>query len=438
MSFSRTSRPAAFVLLSLVLAGTIAGCKDDLPPPTGAEVQIRFRGEPQSLTTGARVWIDGAPAIDSLTVSSMRLVLTEGAHSIVVRKDCVTVEPAETVSVRIEPGVPASVDFLLRASSGLLAVRSDPAGLPVWLDGAPTGLTTPASFPCIEPGTHEIVIPSSALAQVGFRVEGDTARTVTVGSEGETRADFQFAYEPVAQERGVLMELFTATFCPNCPVSDEAAESLEHDPGFMPDRLSVVQVHLWWGGTDPLYTAEIGERVNFYGNDQSAPYVFFNGLDKVSGSAYPDVRELYRNKILATYGTAAKAALYWTDVRAEDGQARGRIRFVAIEDLSGFEKPELHAFFVRDTMTISEPQYNPFHLPMTQGARDYIEPIDLAAAGKVVAGSFLDLDVAFDVAADVLPSYLLWDSRALRLVAFVQDKATKQILQCREVRLRLP
>lgn len=436
MNCSPISRQAALLLLGFALTAWSAGsgCKDDLDEPTLAEVTLRFVSETPGAAQGAQVWVDGEPIALNLQEETLSTVLSEGDHTIVVMKDCAEVSPAETLRVAIVGGRPATFEWRIGVLSGL-QVTSEPSGLPVYLNGAPTALVTPASFGCLDPGTYEVSVHPSAGGITGFTATGDSVKTVQLGTATEEVA-FDFDFVALPQKRGVLIEIFTATFCPNCPPADEAVDVLDTDPEFEPNWVAGVQLHVSWGGTDPLYNAAVDERLAVYGVDgNSAPHALFNGGQKITGSNLPDIEAAYRERVRTTYGQDAKAAIYWIDPRIEDGMLRGTLRFVAIEDIDLAAGLELHAFYGKDSLTLSD--RNPFRLERIQGARAYIEPI-LLEGRALEAGAHRDVDVEFDYEADVLQSYVHWDSRALRLVGFVQDPATKEVLQVREVHLRAP
>lgn len=510
MSCSRTSRVAALILALLAIA--VVSCKDDLPDPTRADLQLRFRSEPANLARGAEVWIDGSRVVESLDQTELGMLLDEGTHTIVVYKECVRVSPAETLVVEIDGGRPQTIDYqlslrcaLLRihiqtsapgladgsqiwidgemvieslagddvelllepgpheieirkdcvtadpdialvnlgegvvhdleialSSAAVLSVVSNPAGLPIWLDGAATGDVTPASYPCIDPGDHEVRV--SPGGGVGFDVAGDSVRTVTIPSEGSVEAAFEFATTPRAQSRGVMLELFTATLCPNCPPADHAIDHLQRDPAYAEGTMAALEVHLSWGGTDPFHNEEIAvRRVSYYyGNDaQSAPIAYFNGLDRVVGSNLADIEETYRQRIALTYGADAKVGLYWIDAQRDGSMLRGNLRLVAIDEISGFDKPELIAYYAKDSLTAT---FDPFGVGKFMGVvRDYSDPLDLKAAGLASAGSYADIDIDFDLSIDSAPA-----DRPLRLGAFVQDRTSKEVLQLREVYLPRP
>ena len=427
MNCSRTSRLAAALFLA---AGLITGCADDLEKPTSAQVQLWIRPDVAGLEVGARVWIDGTLVVDSLTTRNLEYILPAGEHQIVVRQECVDVLPADTLIVPVIAGTPMDVDIYLQSRAASLSVTSEPSGLSIRHDGSETNRLTPTTFTCVEPGPHEVVVrPGNS---VGFEISGDTLKTVDVGNAGNTEASFTFSHNPIPQFRGTLLELMTATLCPNCPVADHAAEEIAEDPFFDPEALQVIQLHVRWGGTDPFFNESINKRLTYYNEiGSSAPIAYFNGLDKTVGSSYPDIEALYRGKIMETYGQDGMVGLYWQRVRVEGNLLRGDLRCVTIEDLAGYDRPQLLAFYAKDSLTA---QQDPFHAgPFDGVAREYAEKIDLKRSGIAGAGDWIDASVEFDLSPDGNHP-----SPAVRPVAFVQDSTTQEILQSRQAWIQVP
>lgn len=435
MSCSRTSRLAASFLAALALAG----CADDLPAPTVAEVLLRFPADPPSLRLGAWVFVDGTRIRGNLTEAQIDTFLPPGTYTFVVQKTCAAVTPSDTVITEIRAGVRQTLDFELRPlpDGNALIVRSEPPGLPVLLDGAQTGQVTPASFVCLAQGDHSVGVPRGSLDRVGFDLaSADTARTVAIPAVGTAEVVFAFEYVPRPQIRGCLLELMTATYCPNCPKADAAADSLERDPRYDPEAFASVEVHLYWSGFDVLFTDQIAQRVLFYGNEQNAPYAFFNGRDRLLGASSPDLVAAYASRVSSTYGQDSKIGLYWSDVRTEEEVLTGNLRLVAIEPLETSDRLELHAFYAKDSVVV----WNPYHVDFFHGVvRKYAAPVDLdilREEGAIPAGGFLDSSIQFDLAEETVEAART--PRETRLIAFVQNMATQEILQCREARIRLP
>jgi hypothetical protein len=426
LNSSRISRLAAAILV--LAAGWVTGCEDNLQKPTSAEVRVTIRPDVAGLETGAEVWVDGALVVDSLTTRNLEYLLTAGEHRIVIRQDCVEVLPADTVVVPVVAGRAQDVDIYLKSRSATLSVTSDPAGLSIMLDGRPTGRVTPAAFTCVEPGSHEVIVrPGNS---VGFDVVGDTLKSVEVAGTGNSEAAFTFAHDPLPQMRGTIIELMTSSYCPNCPVADRAAEAIVSDPIYDDDALSLITLHVRWGGMDPFHNAMINARLMHYSETgDAAPIAYFNGLHKTIGSSFPDLDEKYRGYINETYGSDGAAGLYWSNVRIEGDLLRGDLRCVAIHDLGAYDKPQLLMWYAKDSL-IAVP--DPFHFGHFNGvARSYADAIDLKETGHTDAGTWIDTSVSFDLSGDSNHQ-----TSSLRLVAIVEDVTTLEVLQCRQVRIR--
>jgi hypothetical protein len=183
---------------------------------------------------------------------------------------------------------------------------------------------------------------------------------------------------------------------------------------------------------DPVHNQEIAGRLLFYHETgDAAPIAYFNGLDKTIGSVFPDIEGKYRGYVMETYGQEGQAALYWRNVRLEGNVLRGDLRYVAVEDLGGYGRPQLIAAYAKDSLRTNRAIYPDSYFNGV--VRQYAPVIDLRRSGRTEEGDWIDTSVAFDLSADVDHP-----TQALRLVAFVEDSTTQEILQCRQVRVRMP
>lgn len=391
---------------------------------------VNFHPDVSGLEVGTKVWLDDNLIVQSLDTPSIEMYLEPGDHTLrfAAADSCTTLDPGE-VPIHIAGAEQMSTDVDVHATAGVLTIESDPSGLPIRLDDQPHGMT-PATIRCIE-GTHQVVV-SPGGSPLGFAVLGDTAKTVTIPPSGTADASFVFIREPRPQARGVILELFTATLCQNCPPADAAVDQLEHDPEFSSEAFSGIEMHVSWGGSDPFYTDDVDRNRMALYNDawNSAPIAFVNGTDRVIGSG-AGIYDTYRSKVLNTYGQDGEAALYWTNVAIEGLNLRGELRFVAVSDLSAYAKPKLYAFYAKDSLRANP---DPYHVGYYNGvARRFLSPVDLRNEGALAEGSFVDVPVSFDLSADAA-----FPAHSLKLVAFVQDSTTKSIIQVREARIRLP
>ena len=157
---------AAFVV---ILFGTLSGCRESLPDPTEAQVEIRFLSAESGLAEGAEVFLDGNRIRASLSEETIDTLLTAGEHTIVFRKTCVAVEPSETLTIQVDAGGAQQVDFHLAPASNVLVVDSDIEGAAISLNGVPTGRTTPSSFVCMEPGRYQVGLDGAAVDRLRVR-----------------------------------------------------------------------------------------------------------------------------------------------------------------------------------------------------------------------------------------------------------------------------
>ena len=100
----------------------------------------------------AMVRIDGVPLG---ATPLQRAGLAEGGHTIQV--ELAGYAPAE-LTLELKAGdLPTPIEFVLKPTSGILEVRSEPPGASVRLDGAPVGVTPVERLSAV-PGRHEVAI----------------------------------------------------------------------------------------------------------------------------------------------------------------------------------------------------------------------------------------------------------------------------------------
>jgi len=148
-------------------------------------------------------------------------------------------------------------------SAGNVSTTSDSSGNYI-LNGIPIG-------------TQEVV-----AAMEGYSSQSETVEIV----ENEiTELDFQLI--PLSQEnqRVVMVELFVAPTCPNCPKAKDAMAQLLEQYGF--DKLVVLEEYGW--NIEPDYTGwattETIDRFKWYtdslGISRHTPDTYFNGLNQI-------------------------------------------------------------------------------------------------------------------------------------------------------------
>jgi hypothetical protein len=125
-----------------------------------------------------------------------------------------------------------------------------------------------------------------ALARVG---RADEVRQVKARIAELERKDFEeheqkvFTFKPspypgrrAKSDRAVLFELFTGSECPPCVAADIGFEAVERS--YKPTEVILLQYHLHIPGPDPLTSPDGEERSKYYGDDVGGtPATFFSG-----------------------------------------------------------------------------------------------------------------------------------------------------------------
>jgi serine/threonine protein kinase len=150
---ARSSRKAIVILAVLaIIAGVLAAVlvlkkRDPASgePAAAANAPVRFVVEPST----AAIEVDG-------TGAGSDIELPAGEHA-------VTIEQAGykpwTKSITVRAGESQTINVTLERGTAQVSVDSDPRGLPISVDGEPSGYKTPARFE-VAAGTHELSVKS--------------------------------------------------------------------------------------------------------------------------------------------------------------------------------------------------------------------------------------------------------------------------------------
>ena len=139
---------AGVILLLLAAVGWFATRNTGGGGMRAGEGELAVQSRPQ----GARVVVDGQES--GVTPTTIRL--PAGPHVLEVQ---VGKSEPRVIPLTITAGVQTSQYIELRdvSATGGLAIRSDPSGARITIDGQPRG-TTPATIPNLSPGDHTVVL----------------------------------------------------------------------------------------------------------------------------------------------------------------------------------------------------------------------------------------------------------------------------------------
>jgi hypothetical protein len=253
-----------------------------------------------------------------------------------------------------------------------------------------------------------------------------------------------FAGRKGKSARAVLAELFTGAQCPPCVAADLAFDGLAKT--YKPTDVVLLQYHVHVPRADPLTNLDSDARSDYYGED-TAPALYLNGkLGHGEGGGVGDsekLYELYRKLIEPLLEKPAQASLEVSAVRrgkkieinAEAGEVANpgedvRLRFVLVEETAryvGSNGIRFHHHVVR-AMPGGDKGY-----PLKQKTTRQAASVDLDELKKQLAQYVTT--VAKKSKANFPEPEQILALKNLRIVAFVQNDKTKEVLQAKEVEL---
>lgn len=240
--------------------------------------------------------------------------------------------------------------------------------------------------------------------------------------------------------RAVLVELFTGAQCPPCVSADVAFDALLDSS--KPADLVLLQYHLHIPGPDPLTNKDSEARSTFYGIG-GTPALFLDGKEGPALGGYKmHGKERYETLVkaltdnleempgaqiqLAASQTAGKIKV---DAKVSDLKKPGdtvRLHLVLVEEVArwpGSNGQRLHHHVVRAFLGDGGVKGT----PLTEASSNKSASVNLVDLQKAL-NEYLDKK-NFD--ADSRPL----DLKHLKVVAFVQDEKTKEVMQAAEADL---
>jgi hypothetical protein len=250
-----------------------------------------------------------------------------------------------------------------------------------------------------------------------------------------------FAGRKGKSDRRVLVELFTGAQCPPCVAADVAFDALAKT--YKPADVILLQYHLHVPRPDALSNAETEARQSYYDKDlEGTPTVFFNGqADAPNGGGIGESEEKYQEYRKVIDSLLEKPAKAQLKVRAvQKGNAIDIAAEVADLQQTG-EQVRLRLALVEEQVKYIGTNGMRFHHHVVRAMPGGPKGIALTdKAGKQTATVNLDdlrKDLAkhLDAAAKQAPfpnAQRPMELKNLRVVAFIQDDKSKEVIQAAE------
>jgi hypothetical protein len=255
----------------------------------------------------------------------------------------------------------------------------------------------------------------------------------------------KFAGRKDKSERAVLVELFTGAMCPPCVAADLAFDGLAK--AYSPREVVLLEYHLHIPGPDPLTNADTEARLKYYGNEvEGTPTIFFNGKSAApGGGGKDDSREKFAEYCKVIDPLLEKPAPL--KLQADAARSGDKIRITAA--VSGLDKPgekmRLRLALVEEWARYQGGNGLPYHhhvvrdmpggpqgLALTKEADKQEVTVDLNQL-RARLGNYLE-----EFTKNARPFNGSWPLTLydLRVVAFVQNDDSKEVLQAVEVPIR--
>jgi hypothetical protein len=416
------------ILLATLGVLVLTSCEDEIAAPTLGRVEIHLASPTAGGINGAKVYWGDSLLVASVDRDSYSFLLPAGAQTLRLDKECSRIAPAASRAIQVEPGRGETLSWAV-VSSQAIEVVSSMRGARIRLDGVDTGLITPATLGCVEPGAHRV-----SVSLLGASAGADSAKTVEVRDASSL---VEFFLEPLPQARAGLVEVFTATFCPNCLAADAAAESLWSRRG-SPDGYIGLQIHTRWGGADSLATPASIARNLLYRDLESGgiPAVVFSGGRMIRGADEIDVERIYDTYSAAldeVRSTPAAFAIHWLAGNREPGvRVTGRARVICLRDVAESEDIQVIAVTYKDGLVTRG-------IRGIESFRHVVREFKVLGSSRELAlnhrGDWADVEMTFDLGGDRRRSGALWDEARMGLVLFLQGGQSKAVLQAAHITL---
>jgi hypothetical protein len=247
----------------------------------------------------------------------------------------------------------------------------------------------------------------------------------------------------------VLMELFTGAMCPPCVAADVAFDALHKT--YTAKEVILLQYHLHIPGPDPMTTADSEARAKYY-EAGGTPSTYFNGKsDAGGGGGMQDARakyDQYREVISPMLESAAAGSLKLQVLQRGDTlKIDAAVADLAVADKDPPQKLKLRLAVVEETVRYPGSNGIRLHHGVVRGMPGGADGIDIDGADFATTQA-----VSITELRDSLSSYLAdyeeklkssprgayafpakpLDLEHLKVVAFVQDEETKQVLLAAE------
>jgi hypothetical protein len=330
--------------------------------------------------------------------------IPDGKHVVQVFRSYFRAAP-DSFLIAVRENDTLEVTFQMEiTATGSIAVNSLPDSARFLLNKMEFG-TTPLQIEGLPVGTYGLT-----LIKGNFGIISDT-----IVMKAKDKLSLFYRLEEDIRKI-VLLEHFSNTSCPPCPTSDAIIDDILA-PDYGPGRLIIISYHTNFpGNDDPMYLAAEDEnlrRIDFY-KPIGIPRAF------VDGRPVPDPlsEQSYRNLIGQQLMSDTLATIGFAQLIRGDTILSGRLEIGALDRIEPVNR--LFIALIEDEIDYDTPPGNNGQHHFETVLRDFY-PNGQGVPVTLNPGEKEFVDFSFDLKNE-------W-GRDLTVVAFIQDTATKSVLQ---------
>jgi hypothetical protein len=286
-----------------------------------------------------------------------------------------------------------------------------------------------------------LTVLASALASAGKK---DEAKEITAKLEKlEAVTPIKFAGRKGKSDRVAVVELFTGAECPPCVAADLAFDALGKT--FKAKDVVLLQYHLHIPGPDPLTNTDSVARRGYYREEiGGTPTIIFNGkAQDFGGGRFGDAQERYEEYIDGLTPMLEKEAGAKLKLTATQKGSKITINAEASDVAEPGEKVRLRLALIEEEVNYKGGNKLAHHHYVVRALPGGAAGLALKGkTGKQTATVDLDelkkkLTSYLDEAAKDLGEFPSkerpMELKKLRVIAFIQDDANKEIVQAAQV-----
>ena len=293
--------------------------------------------------------------------------------------------------------------------TGGIVVKGSPAGASIILDGVNTGKTLPDTL-IAKAGTHQLRVEKD-----GFVSEN---RNIVIGAFSLGEEVFNLA--PVTEQKVVVIEDFANVSCVPCVTSNKVLRSLEN--GYLADKkVIMIKYHVNYPSPqDPFYQANkasFDSRAQFY-KIFSTPTTYIDGTLKPVSSDSNQIKQFVNQQL----GAPARFRMDIKD-STSGGVLYSTVNLRAL-DLPQVDTNEilLHVFVIQEETSFATPPGSNGETLFHNVVRGFMTGVGGITPSFTGNGQDRNFNLAIAINSG-------WDLTKLRVIAFLQNKTTKEIYQ---------